>query len=68
MTHNICRRPVPLLQGVGVDAERDRRIGVSQPSGDGTDVDAGADELGGGEVAEVMEAHVLRSRGSPELG
>ena len=48
--------PVPFCQGVAVDPECGRGVEVAEAAGDDGGVLAGADELGGGEVSEVVEA------------
>jgi hypothetical protein len=40
---------------VGVDVEGRRRVAVAEQAGDRANVDAGAEELAGDEVAEVVE-------------
>jgi hypothetical protein len=52
--------PIAFFECVAVHPQRHRRIGVPEAAGDGPHVDAGADELGGGEVPEVMETNGWR--------
>ena len=50
----------------GVDVESHGWAGVTETSGDGADVGAVGDEVGGGGVAEVVEAHTFEAVGVGE--
>jgi hypothetical protein len=50
---------VPLFDDMGVGAQGQRRIRVPETPGHGAHVDPGSDELGGGEMSEVVQADVF---------
>jgi hypothetical protein len=51
----LCSCPVPLGQDVAVDTQRGAGIGVAEPACYGSNVYAGTYQLGGAEVAQVVE-------------
>lgn len=53
---------------MAVDAKRHRRVGVSEATGHGSNIDAGADQLGGGEVPEVVQTDVRGADRLPDAG
>jgi len=55
------RLGVPLLEQVGVDLERDVRVGVPEAIGDHDDVDTGSNKLAGVRVPQSMERDVAHS-------
>ena len=56
------------LDGVHVDPQRHRRVGVAEPTGDGAHVVATRDRRGRGPVPKVVKRHCGRSRIAPAPG
>jgi len=61
IAHDVGGLLVGFFCGVGVDAEGGGAVGVAEAVGDGGDGDACVEELGGAEVAEVVQADVFEA-------
>lgn len=55
---SFLRLPETLLDGVGVDAERDRRVGVAKPLPDRHRFEPSGNRLGRGKVAERVQVGI----------
>ena len=55
LAHDVGRLLVGALGPVSVDLHRGGAVGVTQPCGHGRHGNAGVEELGGLEVAEIVE-------------
>lgn len=67
-TEDVGRFPIRLDEKMGVDVQRRGGVAVTEPAGNGADVDTGGKQSGGDVVPEVVEAHVLEAGLSAEAG